>query len=398
MHILIIAFGILILGIVVGLVAWFYWKWNESIQNMLENEISHNKSFGGGVVRISTKEQGVLWEGSSGFLTEDETSPMELNTKFEIASITKVFVAVEIMHLSEEHKINLDDFITNYLSSDVIGDQLLVLNGHNYTSQITIYHLLSHYSGLPNFWDDPPFVQHNKDCNGCNEFLTTFYQNINKNVKHFWDPREILKKYVPQLTPIGIPGSKFHYSDTNYIILGLLIEKVEGSKLHEVLRKQFFEPLHMNDTYLAHFENQFETPSESHRYEDTLDLYSTVEETADWASGGLRSTTKDLETFMYALVDGEIITPQSLEKMQEWHVDGSGGDYYGLGLIKNNIGNTKEYMWGHDGYGNVFMFYYPKYQAVFTGTFNQTNHPSASWNFLSTIIQRRKIKDFSLGM
>lgn len=331
------------------------------LQARLDAKIRHNKGYGGGMFRMESNLQGVLFEGASGFVTCQSLIPMETHYTFEIASTSKAFTATITLILMEDGLIRLDDPIAFYLPTDITSD-LLVIEEYNYGPEITIRQLLNHTSGLPDYWYDPPYIVRE-----INAFLAAFYRDKN----HFWEPEELIA-YAKALDPIGPPGLAFHYSDTGYVLLGLVIEAVTGKELHEIYRQRLFEPLRMEDTYLSYREWPTSPSLESHRYEWRRDMHGKTHQSADWAGGGLVSSSRDLNRFLDALFHGGIFSDVgTLEYMLEWIPTETAGVWYGLGLYRIVLGYGLGELWGHDGYGNAWMYYWPEEGISFVGTLNQ---------------------------
>jgi CubicO group peptidase (beta-lactamase class C family) len=184
-------------------------------------------------------------------------------------------------------------------------------------------------------------------------------------------------EYAKDMKPIGLPGETWHYADTNYVLLGMVIEAVTGRDLQDVFRRQIFRPLGMDVTYLSYRESPVSDLQESHRFEHTEDLYDTPRQSADWAGGGLVSNVEDLQTFMRALLRGELFaeTP-TLDLMMRWiparrSEQSTRSIQYGMGLFRVDLAAERGELWGHDGWGNAFMYYWPEEDILFTGTLNQ---------------------------
>jgi D-alanyl-D-alanine carboxypeptidase len=333
------------------------------MQDLLDAMVAKNAGKkGGGVLRVAT-EKGVIFEGASG-----EAAPgvkMTTDARFEIASVTKTFTAVLVMLLVEEGKLALTTQLSKLLPADLIKD-LLVIGGADRTGSITVKQLLEHSSGLPDYWNDPPFVGDASDKE--NVFMKAWNQSISK----LWDPKEILP-YVRKLTPIHAPGGAHHYSDTNYVLLGLVLERLEGKPFHQIMRERLLEPLGMKSTYLIYREPAPDGGLLSHRWEEGDDLDGHVHLSADWAGGGLVSTTRDLARFMFALAKGELFDKTStLPAMTTLIPTKLKGVRYGLGIFDVELETAPGSAWGHDGYGSAFMYYWPKRGIVLTGTLNNT--------------------------
>ena len=334
------------------------------LQAVLDAKVKQNNGYGGGVFRMSSPAAGVLFEGVSGDAVHGTQIPMKPRDTFEIASTSKTFTAVTALLLMEKGLLKLDDPIGDYLPPAVTGG-LLVINGHDYGPEITIRQLLDHTGGLPDYWYDPPYV-----IGTYNAFLVAYYLYPD----HFWKPEELLA-FARRLTPIARPGKVFRYSDTGYVLLGLLIEKVTGWKLHQVYRQLLFRPLGMTDTYLGYREPPASPYLESHRYEGRRDMHGITQQSADWGGGGLVSSTRDLEKFSNALFHGDVFSdPHTLETMKDWISTGSDDVYYGLGIFRITLDYGLGELWGHDGYGNSWMYYWPQQDITMTGTLNQARN------------------------
>ena len=335
-----------------------------ALQALLDTAVEKNRGAGGGLLRIESGECGVLWEGASGRLARGVDTPIAAGDTFEVASVTKAFTAAVALQLAEDGRVDLDAPIGDHLPASVTRG-LLVVRGHDYGPELTARQLLGHRGGLPDVWSDGPFVS--KDTNA---FVRAFLRDPDRE----WPPAEVLD-YARKLAPIDQPGRRHHYGDTAYVLLGLLIEQLEGAPLHAVFRQRIFARLAMADTYLRYREPAPREARESHRYEDRLDLFGQRRQSADWASGGLVSSTRDLGRFAFALAGGEVLCePASLTAMTTWQPTGKKGIDYGLGLYRLQLDRELGELWGHDGHGNSFMYRWPSRNLVFVGTLNQTRN------------------------
>ena len=336
-----------------------------ALQANLVAAIARNHGKGGGVLRIESSTSGVVWEGAAGLRSArgESAVAMRAGDTFEVASITKTFTAACALLLVEDGALELDAPIGRALPASTTNG-LLVFKGHDYGAELTLRQLLSHRSGMPDYWTDPPFVKRH-----ANAFLRAFLADRDR----VWKPDEILP-YVRALTPIGPPGSQFHYADSNYVVLGLLLERVTGSPLPQLLRERLLEPLGLHDTYFSYLESP-RNAAHSHRYEGALDLDGQPRQTADWAGGGLVSSTRDLSRFLFALAEGKLFRlPTTYRAMTEWTKTTTEGVSYGLGLFHVELPNGAGDLIGHDGHGNAFMYYSPQRRWVWSGTLNQTEN------------------------
>lgn len=243
-------------------------------------------------------------------------------THVRAASITKTFVAATILQLVAEGKLDLDAPIETYVPGRVRG------NGID-ANAITLRQLLRHQSGLPEYFDDDTPVPA--------------------------DPVTADRLLDAALTrPVQFaPGSALKYTNTNYVIAGLLIEKATGHSAADEITKRIIVPLGLPDTYFpAPDDTGLRTPF-AHGYEmvdgKRKDV-TTFNASAAGMAGSLISTNEDTATFITALLDGRVIPSAQLREMMDtvdW-TDAGAGFHYGLGLTSIDL-DCGVKVWGHGG-------------------------------------------------
>lgn len=305
-------------------------------------------------------------ECASGRAAGAKSAEMTPSTPFEIASVTKIFTAVVVLQLTEEGKLGL---------RSTLGELIDSPRRFGLNPNVTIRELLNHTSGLPDYWMDGPFR-----VGRVNVFLQQFLADPGRS----WRPEEMIS-CAGQLH--AKPRGRFHYADTNYVLLGMIIERLAGRPLHEVFRQRIFQPLGMRATWMSYREpRRGEEPS--HRYEGTEDLNHVPRQSADWAGGGLVSTAEDLEKFLRGLADGRLFEKAStLAKMKSFVPVGEAGISYGLGIYRVELDGGRGEVWGHDGHGNSFAYYWPEQGICFTGTLNQTENDW--WPLVALFVEGR---------
>lgn len=325
-------------------------------QSYLNKLIKKDPTLHNGVIGIYKKDGTRSIEIASGL----EDSP---SVRFHIASVSKTFTAVLIAKLKEEGKLDFNDPIVRYLDEDYIRG-LLVINGEDYTSEITIAQLLQHTSGLADFFEDKTedgwsFLEF-----GVNEGLDMSEEQLLEYVKS-------------ELTPAGRPGELFHYSDLNYMLLIKIAETVTGSDITELMSHYFFKPLNMVDSSLF-MESEPINPSPSAisgAYFGELNIIKDgISKIISNADGGLISTISDLHTFIHALFTGQIISAETLSEMQQW-IPEFPGSVYGFGMRKFYLPDLdktlpKYHLIGGTGATGSFMYYCPELELYYTGTLN----------------------------
>lgn len=314
------------------------------------------------ILRVELPRSGHVWQHVAGGISRGG-EPAAVTTPFRIASITKPFTAAVVMQLVAEGKLALDDAMAAHLPADHrdLVPRLHVLDGVSYGERITIRQMLAHASGLFDYAMSP-----------------SFGQAIAADPGHVWTPREMLEGAIAWGAPHFPPGEGYGYaySDTGYVLAGLVIEQIEGRPLPEVYRARILHPLGLAHTYLEGFEAHRGSVL-AHAHEGAFDA-APIHGSADWAGGGLVSDTQDLATFVQALLAGRVVPRPGLDEMLHWqfrtldpelHTPGFLG--YGLGVDAR--ASNGFLLRGHRGHWGVLMHCDPFTGLTITGTINQSD-------------------------
>lgn len=247
-----------------------------------------------------------------------------IDSRFLIASVSKAYLAVAMMQLDETGVLDIDDPVSSWLPQDVIDAF------GNYEG-ITIAHLLTMSSGLPDYLDD--------------EFYEVSLERITRGATSGEVLRMALKSVADERRHFS-PGASFDYSNTNYVLAQLVLEKAASAPLQEVLAGQIFKPLGLTQTKLLGFGIR---PEEFVRgYEDfgnglePVDRYLTG---FGFGDGGLVSTAEDVATFYRALLmDRSLLEQESLDRL----LHDPTGQLYGMGLEVERHSDLGQVI-GHSG-------------------------------------------------
>lgn len=294
---------------------------------------------------------GSTWSTALGLA---EVAPARLattSTPFVVGSVSKTFVAAAILQLVDEGALSLDDPLSNWLPSYPRADQ------------VTLRMLMTHTSGVFNLYESPK------------------YTRIVVNRPHrTWTPQMVLSKLSG--APYCVPGACYHYSNTGFILLGLVIEAETGKPLGTVWRERFFTPLGMSATY---FQGDGPPPSTSARGYKTKagnvaindgSAYRPTESegTVIWAAGGIVASAPDIARWGRALYSGDVLSDASLARMTAFtfHPEKQGG-YYGMGTRMRKFQAYN--MEGHTGTLRAFnaaMWYLPALDLTVVVLTNRT--------------------------
>ncbi|NUP23354.1 MAG: beta-lactamase family protein [Streptomyces sp.] len=244
--------------------------------------------------------------------------------RFRIGSVTKIFSAVVLLQLTDERKLKLDAPVNHYLPGLLPDDR------------ITVRHVLSHRSGLYDYTNDM--------------FARTVpgFEAVRKKVFTY---RQLVDRSLDKPRTTG-PGGAYSYSNTNFVVAGMLIEKLTGHLVRAEYQKRIIDPLQLRDTFYLHPGTKI--PGRHARGYLTPDtagakLVDATEQTASWAqsAGAIISSTRDLNTFLSALLGGRLTSRAQLTQMQRW-VPAGASQAYGLGLRRRDL-SCGISVYGHTG-------------------------------------------------
>ncbi|MFE0255280.1 serine hydrolase domain-containing protein [Streptomyces sp. NPDC059010] len=285
-------------------------------------------------VTATAKDGRGAWSATAGVGNLKTGKPRSADDRYRVGSITKTFVATVLLQLEAEGRLSLDDKVEKWLPGLVRG------NGHD-GSRITVRQLLNHTSGIFNYTADEDF--------GRTYFLKDGF------FEHRYDTQKPEELVAVAMThkPDFEPGTSWNYSNTNYVLAGMVIEKATGRPYGDAIRERIIKPLHLTATSVPG--TRVTVPGPSSR------AYSKLAETATGptydvtklnpslasSAGEMISNSTDLNRFYSALLRGQLLPREQLAEMTTTvPVDETTG--YGLGLMKAKLtcGVT---VWGHGG-------------------------------------------------
>ncbi|MFI5533077.1 serine hydrolase domain-containing protein [Kitasatospora sp. NPDC051853] len=271
------------------------------------------------------------WSGAAGLAELDGGRPARADGRFRIGSVTKTFVAVVVLQLAGEGRLRLDDPVERHLPG-------VVPNG----GAITVRQLLDHTSGLFNFTEDDRFLVDDEA-----ELLDYAYGD--------WRYRD---HQARELVAVGVehppyfaPGQGWRYSNTNYVLAGMIVRKVTGRPWQREVERRIVEPLRLEHTSFPGSQAGLGGPH-AHAYLDMpagpADISRLNPSVVDAAGNGI-STTADLNRFHAALFGGRLLRPAEMAALTTTVPTGVPNGTYGLGVLRIDLGPGCEPAWGHDG-------------------------------------------------
>lgn len=299
------------------------------------NKLEQKDKFMGSLAIDSAGQQ--VYSYSAGYRRPgDKKAKADAQTIYRIGSVTKTFTATMIMQLIEEGKLSLSTKLTTFYPEIPQADR------------ITIEHMLRHQSGLYNFTNAPDYPEWMTEKRSKEQML------------------ELFRKREAEFNP----GSKTKYSNTNYVLLGYIIEDITGESYAVQLQKRIVEPLDLNHTHYGDGIDPEKGEAVSFRYAQSE--WSAMPETdmsIPGGAGAIVSTPDELTDFIRALFEGKLVSEESLDKMTTINQG------LGIGLMKIPFDNF--YAYGHNGGIDGFqsnLSYFPQREVAFAFTGNGLNY------------------------
>ncbi|GAA0613598.1 serine hydrolase domain-containing protein [Streptomyces crystallinus] len=279
---------------------------------------------------------GRVWRGDAGVADLRTGRERGSEDRYRIGSITKTFVATVVLQLEAEGRLSLDDTVDHWLPGVVRG------NGHDGT-KITLRQLLNHTSGISNYTEDEAFGQR------------VFGPDFLKHRYDTYTPRQLVgiaMRHAPDFEP----GASWHYSNTNFVLAGMVVEKATGHSYAAEIERRILRPLHLGATSLPGTDARMPQPSGraySKLSEETTGRtydVTALNPSLAGSAGEMVSNSADLNRFYRSLLTGKLLPPRQMTEMTTTVVmdPAAPGDRYGLGLIVNKLPCGTE-VWGHGG-------------------------------------------------
>ncbi|MEU9479315.1 serine hydrolase domain-containing protein [Streptomyces sp. NPDC048191] len=308
----------------------------------------------GALARID--DHGRTYRATSGVADRATGRAISTGDRFRVGSVTKTFSAVVLLQLADEHRLALDAPVNRYLP------KLLPDDG------ITVREVLSHRSGLYDYADDM-FAD-----------SVSGFEAVRKKVFGY---RQLLALSLRK-PRTNAPGAAYSYSNTNYVVAGMLIEKLTGHSLRTEYEDRVFKPLKLRDTFYVHprtgipgrYARGYLTPDKAGD-----PLVDATDQTVSWAqsAGAIISSARDLDVFYGALLGGRLLSPARLEEMERFtRVNGTTA--YGLGLRRRDLPCGVS-VYGHTGVVqgySTYAFASKDGSRSLTALANTSNNASAS--------------------
>lgn len=300
-----------------------------ALQRLADSVMSARPRMPGLIIAVQSKAHGRTWAVAAGMSDTARRTPLRPEQPVRIASNTKTFVAAALLRLMEEGRLTLADPLSKHLPPRV--DSLLRRDGYD-TDVITLEQVLSHRAGF----NEHPAVP-------------SYAARLRTQPRYRWTPYEQITWLVDSLAPVGPPGAQFRYSDSGYVLLGLIVERLTGKPLGPAVRELVgLERLGLRHTWWETMEPvPANTPDRAHQYLGGFDTYAIDPSFDLYGGGGIVAPMADLAQFLTALLDGQVLARRAaLENMLTPRSTELAG--YGLGVYGANVRGLRGV--GHGGF------------------------------------------------
>lgn len=368
---------------------------NNSLEKQLQHEIdtlvAKNADIFNVVMGISSSTGDFSWSGAAGVAYAESGAAMQTDTPISIASVTKMITAAATMLLEENGRLSLEDPLIKFLPEKLLAG-LHVYQGKDYTNQLCIYHLISQTSGLPDYFEDrPPGGQ-------------SVIERLISGEDFSWDLEKVLEISRDDLTPKFPPepkeqrktGNRANYSDTNYQLLGAVLEAVTQKPLNQVFEELIFQPLRLNSTQLYGYGNLAgpgpSQPADIYYKDRPVKLKLAMKSFGP--DGGIISNVSDSLQFLRAYMQGGLFKkPETLERMKSWRKIFF-PIQYGLGLMRFKLPwymspfSPAPELIGHSGASGAFLYSCEDAGLYLAGTLNQLEKPNRPFQLMLKMIKQ----------
>ena len=354
---------------------------NQEMQHLVSGLVDKDKSVRDCVLAVMKGDGSYSWSGAAGIAGQDGLVPMTKDTPIFVASITKLYTATAIMQLYERGALCLDDPMSKYLAEKLIQG-IHVYEGKDFSLEITIKELLSHTSGIADYYTEKP--------KGGKSLFEVFLEEPTRS----WTVDEVIERARKDLKPNFPPGTDTSYSDTNFQLLGKVIEATTGKPLHMVYEEFFFRPLNLKHTWLIGRSKPQVAPSAAPAdvFYGDMNITDTRSNGSYWADGGIVSTAKEMIIFLKALNEGRIVRPETLRLMHNWRKLQFPLEY-GYGTMRFKLPRLMARLlrvpplWGHSGSTGSFLYYSKDLNLYMAGTINQVESKVKPFRLMISVMK-----------
>jgi len=341
----------------------------DKIEFAFRQKVQKDKNVKNAYLLVHSEKLGIDLNIAEGTTGEIQANPKQAT---HLASSGKLCTATVVAMLCDKGLLSFDDKIARHLDADLMRG-LHVYKGRDYSDTITIKQLLKQTSGL-------------------NDVFFPLLEKMLEDPNLEMTVREALEWGKTNVKPVAVPDRRHYYTDTNYYLLGLIIESIAKKTFHEAVHEMIFEPLGMDNAYVNGYSEPKSKPAfpPAHIYLFNINLIDNTRiAKLDYAGGGIIAPLSEFLMFMKALVGGRLVKQVTLNQMIYDDVNMGFpvlGFRYGYSVWKPRaipfLLPEKFFCWGCVGVTGAFMFFHPQTETHVIGTFNDKSYTSKALRFM----------------
>jgi CubicO group peptidase (beta-lactamase class C family) len=324
---------------------------------------------------------GRVESAAAGFADSSGSVAMTVDTPYYLASITKMYTAAVIMKLAESGDLDLEASISRYLPGDLI-EGIHVVDGVDHSGRITVTQLLTQTSGLADYFEGKP----KRGASLVDELVDGKDRALG-----LADIVELVRKLPPDFAPRDRESGKAKYSDTNYALLGGIIEAVTGRSVSDNFRDHIFVPLRLTQTYV--FDHTRDNPQPAAMFHKDRPVEIPLAMSSFAPDGGVVSTVQDSLSFLHAFFEGELLGPGHLAFMARSWNRIFFPLRYGAGIMRFRLSRwmapfgARADLLGHSGSTGSFAFLDAPRSVYLAGTVNQMENPGLPYRIMTKMVR-----------
>lgn len=306
-------------------------------------------------------------------------STTTIDQKFHSASVGKLVTSTMIFMLIEQNRLKLDSRISEILEAGIL-DKLFVFRKIDYKNEVTIKHLLNNTSGVNDYLEGQTIDK------------TKFIDDVITNPNKLYTPHDLIKFSKVHQKTVAKPGDKFLYSNTGYVLLGLIIEKITRMSFSDALDNYIFNPLAMTNTGQCFYNKDFDANHLAPIHINNVEVSKYKSLSCFFSGGGLFTTTNDLTIFLKAFMGHKLIKEDSIRLMEEFKHPIHRSMIYGLGLMEIKFEKFffllkfMPKLQGHLGILGVHAWYNKASKDVYVLNVGSTKDMVKSFQYLINVI------------
>lgn len=354
---------------------------DQAVAEQLRAAVAEDDSLSSALLTVYAARDDRVLQYAVGTVRPGSDEAARTDSPYHSASVGKTMLATVFGQLVDEGAVEFDEPIATWLDTQTL-DGLFVVDGTDHASEVTIAQLLSHTSGIADYFEGPVTSG------------ATLLEQIAADPDRQFTPETLLAFSRDHQEPVGAPGTMFSYSDTGYILLGLVLEQIEGRPYADILDQRLFQPLGMADSHLM---TRFGADSDILALTlDGIDLSERAALSVDWAGGGVVTTMDDLLRFSRALHEGELVSADVLDVFTDFSREMENGIRYGMGMMQFRFSELSPLLFsmtdlhGAVGASGTFALYDPSSDTHYVANFGSLGYRQKA---IEQLVQIRLLVD-----